>query len=83
MMVASGVFFVLNLVRQFPADLTALLDRSLPCQHCRQLADDLRGQTQFLPHRHCHARLPRNDHGKFRNHYWWGGIALGHVIPLG
>jgi hypothetical protein len=21
-------------------------------------------------------------HGKFRNHYWWGGIALGHVVPL-
>jgi lipid-A-disaccharide synthase-like uncharacterized protein len=21
-------------------------------------------------------------HGKFRNHFWWGGIALGHVIPL-
>jgi len=22
------------------------------------------------------------SHGKFRNHFWWGGIALGHVIPL-
>jgi len=21
-------------------------------------------------------------HGKFRNHYWWGGITLGHLIPL-
>jgi hypothetical protein len=20
--------------------------------------------------------------GKFRNHYWWGGITLGHLIPL-
>jgi Fe-S-cluster-containing dehydrogenase component/formate-dependent nitrite reductase membrane component NrfD len=21
-------------------------------------------------------------HGRFRNHFWWGGIAVGHVIPL-
>jgi hypothetical protein len=21
-------------------------------------------------------------HGKFKNHYWWGGIALGHIIPF-
>jgi hypothetical protein len=22
------------------------------------------------------------SHGKYRNHFWWGGVALGHVIPL-
>lgn len=21
-------------------------------------------------------------HGKFRNHFWWGGIGLGHIVPL-
>ena len=21
-------------------------------------------------------------HGKFRNHFWWGGIALGHIVPI-
>ena len=21
-------------------------------------------------------------HGKFRNHFWWGGIVLGHLLPL-
>jgi hypothetical protein len=21
-------------------------------------------------------------HGRFRNQYWWGGITLGHLIPL-
>jgi hypothetical protein len=20
--------------------------------------------------------------GRFRHHYWWGGIALGHLLPL-
>jgi hypothetical protein len=22
------------------------------------------------------------SHGKFRNHFWWGGIVLGHILPL-
>jgi hypothetical protein len=21
-------------------------------------------------------------HGRYRHHFWWGGVALGHVIPF-
>ena len=21
-------------------------------------------------------------HGRYRNHFWWGGIGLGHAVPL-
>jgi hypothetical protein len=37
-----------------------------------------------MPHASEVAMLASREmtHGKFRNHYWWGGIALGHVIPL-
>ncbi|NIP25282.1 MAG: 4Fe-4S ferredoxin, partial [Phycisphaerae bacterium] len=22
------------------------------------------------------------SHGRYRNHFWWGSIGLGHVVPL-
>jgi hypothetical protein len=22
------------------------------------------------------------SHGKYRNHFWWGGVGLGHLVPL-
>jgi hypothetical protein len=30
------------------------------------------------------AMLASRDitHGHYRNHFWWGGIALGHIVPF-
>jgi len=81
-MVASGVFFVLNLFVNFPADLTALLTVLFPASIAVNLLMTFAGKLNSFPTDTAMLASREMTHGKFRNHYWWGGIALGHVIPL-
>ena len=81
-MVASGVFFILNLFVSFPADLTALLTVLFPASIAVNLLMTFAGKLNSFPTDTAMLASREMTHGKFRNHYWWGGIALGHVIPL-
>lgn len=81
-MVASGVFFVLNLFVNFPADLTALLTVLFPASIAVNLLLSFASKLNSFPTDTAMLASREMTHGKFRNHYWWGGIALGHVIPL-
>ncbi len=81
-MVASGVFFILNLFVNFPADLTALLTVLFPASIAVNLLMTFAGKLNSFPTDTAMLASREMTHGKFRNHYWWGGIALGHVIPL-
>lgn len=82
MMVASGVFFVLNLFVNFPADLTALLTVLFPASIAINLLLTFAGKLNSFPTDTAMLASREMTHGKFSNHYWWGGIALGHIIPL-
>ena len=82
MMVASGVFFVLNLFVSFPADLTAILTVLFPASIAVNLLMTFAGKLNSFPTDTAVLASREMTHGKFRNHYWWGGIALGHVFPL-
>ena len=81
-MVASGVFFTLNLFVDFPADLTALLAVLFPASIAINLLMTFAGKLNSHPTNTALLASREMTHGKFRNHYWWGGIALGHVVPL-
>jgi formate-dependent nitrite reductase membrane component NrfD/ferredoxin len=81
-MVASGVFVVLNLFVNFPTDLTALLTVLFPASIAINLLMTFAGKLNSFPTDTAMLASREMTHGKFRNHYWWGGIALGHVIPL-
>jgi Fe-S-cluster-containing dehydrogenase component/formate-dependent nitrite reductase membrane component NrfD len=81
-MVASGVFFVLNLFVDFPADLTALLAVLFPASIAVNLLLTFAGKLNSFPTDTAMLASREMTHGKFRNHYWWGGIALGHLLPL-
>ena len=81
-MVASGVFFVLNLFVNFPADLTAMLTVLFPVSIALNLLMTFAGKLNSYPTNTALLASREMTHGKFRNHYWLGGIALGHVIPL-
>jgi formate-dependent nitrite reductase membrane component NrfD len=37
-----------------------------------------------IPHASEVAALAAHDisHGRYKNHFWWGSIALGHIVPL-
>ena len=82
MMVASGVFFVLNLFANFPADLTALLTVLFPASLAVNLLMTFAGKLNSFPTDTAMLASREMTHGRFRIHYWLGGIVLGHVIPL-
>jgi Fe-S-cluster-containing dehydrogenase component/formate-dependent nitrite reductase membrane component NrfD len=81
-MVASGVFLIVNLFVSFPADLHALLVTLFPASIAVNLLLTFAGKLNAFPTDTAMLASREMTHGKFRNHYWWGGIALGHVIPL-
>jgi len=81
-MVASGMFFVLTLFVTFPADLTALLTVLFPVSIVINLLMTFAGKLNSYPTNTALLASREMTKGKFRNHYWWGGIALGHVVPL-
>jgi Fe-S-cluster-containing dehydrogenase component/formate-dependent nitrite reductase membrane component NrfD len=75
-MVGSGVFLALPL--QVSPPFRAVFLASLLINLILTLAPKL---TSFASEV---ALLASREmtHGRFRNHFWWGGIALGHIIPL-
>ena len=82
MMVASGMFLILNLFVSVPADLQTLLTWLFPASIAVNLLltfaskfNSFASEVAMLGHREM-------TNGRFRNHYWWGGIGLGHVIPF-
>jgi len=81
-MVASGVFLTLNLFVDFPANLTAFLTILFPASIAINLLLTFAGKLNSFPTNTALLASREMTHGKFRNHYWWGGIALGHIVPL-
>ena len=82
MMVASGMFLILNLFVSVPTDLQTLLTWLFPVSIAINLLltfaskfNSFASEVAMLGHREM-------TNGRFRNHYWWGGIGLGHVLPL-
>ena len=82
-MVASGVFITLNLFVQLSNGLFNFLSNTFLISLVINLVFTLVGKFA-MPYASEVAMLASREmsHGKFRNHFWWGGIALGHVIPL-
>lgn len=82
-MVASGVFLALGIFVNLPAGLSQLLTGLFPISLVLNLLITLMGKFA-MPFSSEVALLGSREmtHGRFRNHFWWGGIALGHVIPL-
>ncbi len=81
-MVASGVFLALSAFVNFSADLTSLLATLFPVSIAVNLLLTFAGKLNSFPTDTAMLASREMTHGKFRNHYWWGGIVLGHIIPL-
>jgi Fe-S-cluster-containing dehydrogenase component/formate-dependent nitrite reductase membrane component NrfD len=82
MMVASGMFLILNLFVSFPADLHTLLETLFPASIVINLLLTLAGKFNSFASEVALLAHREMTHGRFRNHYWWGGITVGHLIPL-
>jgi Fe-S-cluster-containing dehydrogenase component/formate-dependent nitrite reductase membrane component NrfD len=82
MMVASGVLLIVNLFVSISADLHALIVKLFPASIAINLLFTLAGKFNSFASEVALLGYREMTNGKFRNHYWLGGIALGHVIPL-
>ena len=82
-MVASGVFIALGLFVQFSNDLLGFLTNTFLASLVINLIVTLAGKFA-MPHASEVSLLASREmsRGKFRNHFWWGGIGLGHILPL-
>ncbi len=82
MMVASGVFLALGAVIALPADLRIILPILFPSAIAVNLLLTFAGKANSFASEVALLASREMTRGKFRSHYWWGGIALGHVVPL-
>jgi formate-dependent nitrite reductase membrane component NrfD len=83
-MVASSVFLALYAIPalRLPDGLDGVLRTVLPVSIFINLILTL--APKFTSFATDTAMLASREmtHGKFRNHFWWGGIVLGHIIPI-
>jgi len=82
MMVASGVLIALNVFVAFPSDVREILSILFPASIAINLLLTFANKFNSFPTDTALLASREMTRGKFRNHYWWGGIVLGHVIPL-
>ena len=81
-MVASGVFLALGWFIDFPGAVSHFLAVVFPISLAIDLLLTLAGK--IMPYASEVALLASRDmtHGEYRGHFWWGGVALGHIIPF-
>lgn len=82
MMVASGMFIVLNLFVPYPESFSGLLSRLFPASIALNLLLTLASRFNSFASEVALLGYREMTQGRFRNHYWWGGIALAHLLPL-
>jgi len=82
MMVASGMLLIVNVLVSFPEDLNTLLMGLFPASIGINLLLTLAGKFNSFASEVAMLAHREMTHGRFSNHYWWGGITLGHLIPL-
>jgi len=82
-LVASGTFLILGLFTELSSDLFSFLSNTFIASLVINLVLTLAGKFAMSYSSEVALLASREmSHGKFRNHFWLGGIALGHVIPL-
>lgn len=82
-MVASGVFLTIGLFVQVSNALFNVLTTTFIASLLINLVITLVGKFA-MPFGSEVAMLASREisHGKYRNHFWWGGVGLGHIVPL-
>ena len=83
LMAGSGAFLVVGLFLDAPDDLYRLATLTFLGALVVDLFITLVGEFS-IPHASDVAARAAHDisHGRYRNHFWWGSIAVGHVAPL-
>ena len=80
--VSSGMFLMVNLLVPFSADLHTLLIKLFTASIGINLLFTLAGKFNSFASEVAALASYEMTHGRFRNHFWLGGIVLGNLIPL-
>ena len=82
-MVASGVFLILGLFVEFSSGLFSFLTNVFIASLVINLVITLVSKFA-MPFASEVAMLASREmsHGRYRNHFWWGGVTLGHLVPI-
>ena len=81
-MVGSGVYLILGVFIDIQQNSSGLMHQvfaaSLAINLVLSLAPKLTSYASEV------AQLASREmtHGRYRHHFWWGGIAFGHIVPL-
>jgi formate-dependent nitrite reductase membrane component NrfD/ferredoxin len=81
--VSSGAFLALSLFVTLPKSSHAFLSIIFPVSLAINLLVMLANKFA-MPFASEIAMLASREitHGNYRNYFWWGGVALGHIVPL-
>jgi hypothetical protein len=79
----SAAMLLIALVRGMPEPFTATMRLAFLAALLTDLFLTLVGEFA-IPHASEVAARAAHDisHGHYRTHFWWGSIALGHLLPL-
>jgi Fe-S-cluster-containing dehydrogenase component/formate-dependent nitrite reductase membrane component NrfD len=79
----SGVFLVMDLFMELPSEISQVATVTFAVALVVDLFVTLLGEFG-MPHASEVAVTAAHEisHGRYRRHFWWGSIALGHVLPL-
>jgi Fe-S-cluster-containing dehydrogenase component/formate-dependent nitrite reductase membrane component NrfD len=79
----SGMLLLLDLFLNIPAEISAVAAIFFLVALVVNLFITLVGEFG-IPHASEVAARAAHEisHGRYRNHFWWGSVALGHVLPL-
>ncbi len=71
-----------GLLPAFPERLTSLAQSALPAAIAVSLLLLLLGRFPSLASEVALLGYREMTHGAYRRHFWWGGLGLGHLLPL-
>lgn len=83
LMAGSAAFLLLDLALDSPAALTKVATVTFAASLVLDLLVTAFGEFG-MPHASEVAARAAHDisHGRYKNHFWWGSLALGHLAPL-
>lgn len=83
LMVGSGIFLLMDLFLALPPSLSRVGAIAFATALIVDLFVTLLGEFG-MPHASEVAAKAAHEisHGHYRNHFWWGSIAVGHLVPL-
>ncbi len=83
LLVGSGLFLIVSLFMALPAQIYFVAMVTFGSTLIVDVFITLLGEFG-MPHASETAARAAHEisHGRYKNHFWWGSIALGHVVPF-